>query len=361
MNDEQDNQVSRFFLTIAVIAILILVLAGCTSQEEKREYRQAQVSMVQTQVSAKTQQDIADATARTALYEAMARVAAASPDNADAIAVALAVSSVREETKDSQPIVQLQREENEALAVVKAVAPSLLTTIGTVGVAAIQADVNKTQSNNAAMVAIADATTDADIMRSVTNMATAGLNNAGMDIGGDYYVSESIDQSFTDNTAISDSNNQISSTTQTISESYNSSESTSSSQDIIDSYNSTESTTDSYNSSESTTDSYNSTESTSNTETTTTTDSNNITETSTVTDSYNETNDTYNSQDIYNQQVYETQEGTLYSIEDLLTLIQQGIQVTVLVDGEPVTTEAAPCPDGSTGLTFGGDSIVCEG
>ena len=156
----------------------IILLGACTSQEEKREYRSAQVTMVQTQVTAKTQQEVADATARQALYEAMARVAQINPDSADAIAVALAVSSVREEDGDTQPIVQLQREENEALAVVKAVAPALITTLGTVGVAALQADVNKTQSNNAAAVAIADAATDADIMRSVTDMATSGLENS---------------------------------------------------------------------------------------------------------------------------------------------------------------------------------------
>lgn len=351
MNDEQDKQVSRFFITIAVIAILILVLAGCTSQEEKREYRQAQVDMVQTQVNAKTQQDIADATARQALYDAMAAVAAASPENADAIAVALAISSVREEEDDSQPIVQLQREQNEMVEIAKSVAPALITTIGQVGVAAIQADVNKTQSDNAAAVAIADAATDADIMRSVTSMASIGLTNSGTSVSGDFYAADNIDQSVTDNTTVSDSYNQSSSetqtttTTQTVSDSYNNTETSSSSQDIVDSYNNTESTSN--------------TETTNNTESTTTTDSNNTTETNTVTDSYNETNDTYNSQDVYNQQVYETQEGTLYSIEDLLALIQQGIQVTVLVDGEPVTTEAASCPDGSTGLTLGGDSIVC--
>lgn len=293
MNDEQDNQVSRFFLTIAVIAILILVLAGCTSQEEKREYRKAQVSMVQTQVSAKTQQDIADATARTALYEAMARVAAASPDNADAIAVALAVSSVREETKDSQPIVQLQREENEALAVVKAVAPSLLTTIGTVGVAAIQGEVNKTQSDNAAAVSIAQAATEASVMENVTNMATAGLLNAGSRVttGGDYMIADNIDQSVT--------------TTSTSTESYSESNS------------STISTT--------------------------------------------ETNDSYNQVTTDSNNVYESTNGSLLSFGDIEALLASGMRVTIIIEGEEVEVEQAECEDGSTGLTFGGDSIVCEG
>ena len=171
--------------------------------------------MVQTQVTAKTQQEVADATARQALYEAMARVAQINPDSADAIAVALAVSSVREEDGDTQPIVQLQREENEALAVVKAVAPALITTLGTVGVAALQADVNKTQSNNAAAVAIADAATDADIMRSVTDMATSGLENSGVDVGGDYMIADNIDQSVTNTETNTQTMTETTTTTET--------------------------------------------------------------------------------------------------------------------------------------------------
>ena len=292
MNDEQDNNVSRFFITIGIIAILILVLAGCTSQEEKREYRQAQVSMVQTQVSAKTQQDIADATARTALYEAMARVAASSPDNADAIAVALAVSSVREETKDSQQIVQLQREENETLAVVKAVAPALLTTLGTVGVAAIQGEVNKTQSDNAAAVSIAQAATEASVMENVTSMATAGLLNAGSRVttGGDYMIADNIDQSVT--------------TTSASTESYSESNS------------STTSTT--------------------------------------------ETNDSYNQVTTDSNNVYESTTGSLLSFGDIEALLASGMRVTVVIEGQEVEVEQAECPDGSTGLTFGGGSVVCE-
>jgi hypothetical protein len=302
MNDEQYNQVSRFFITIAVIGILILVLAGCTSQEEKREYRQAQVSMVQTQVNAKTQQDIADATARQALYDAMAAVAAASPENADAIAVALAVSSVREEEGDNQPIVQLQREQNEIAEIAKSVAPALITTIGQVGVAAIQADVNKTQSDNAAAVAIADAATDADIMRSVTSMASTGLQNGGMDVGGNYYTAGgNMDQS------------------------------------VVTTNTSTATNTET------------------NTETNTSTET---TETNTVTDSYNQTdsNDTYTTN---NTTSYQTPEGTFVSYEDLEALLAAGIRVTVVIDGEEVEVEQANCPDGSDGLTFGGGDAVC--
>jgi hypothetical protein len=256
--------------------------------------------MVQVQVNQKTQQEIADSQARLALYEAMAKVAQTSPDSADAIAVALAVSSVREEAnQDQSPIVQLQREENEALEVVKAVAPAIITTLGNVGVAAIQADVNKTQSDNAAAVAIMDSATDADIMRSVTGMAETGLSRATTQVGGDYYVADTIDQSLTETNTSTETN--------TMTETSN------------------ESTTEnSYNAS----------------------------------DSYNDSSD--NSDNTNNSSSYQSADGSLLSFDDIVALLGAGLRVQVIIDGEPVEVDQTACPDGSTGLTFGGDSVVCE-
>jgi hypothetical protein len=60
---------------------------------------------------------------------------------------------------------------------------------------------------------------------------------------------------------------------------------------------------------------------------------------STVTDSYNET-------------TYTTTDGTNVSLEDIEALLANGIQVTVVIDGEEVEVEQ--CEDS---LTFGG---TCE-
>jgi len=113
-------------------------------------------------------------------------------------------------------------------------------------------------------------------MRSVTNMASVGLNRETTSVGGDYTtVGNDMDQSVT-----------------------------------------TSST---------------------NTETNTTTDTNTETSSvSTVTDSYNET-------------IYQTSEGTNVSLADIEALIANGIQVTVIIDGEEV--EVTQCDDT---LTFGG-------
>jgi hypothetical protein len=257
-----------------MIAASIVLLAGCTSTEEKAEYRNAQVKVISTQVDARAKESSADAAARIALYAAMAEVAKNSPDSADAIAVALAVSSVREESDSDTPVVQLHREQNEAVELTKAIAPALLQTVGTVAVAGYQASVSKNNSDNAALVALGDSAADSDIMRSVTGMASVGLNRDSISVGGDYNQSGgNMDQS-------------ISSITE---------------------------------------------------------QSTNTTTTNTTTSEQND----MSVQDSNN--VYTTTDGTLVSMADLEALIANGIEVTVIIDGEEVPVES--CDDE---LTFGG-------
>ena len=207
-----------------LILIPIIAMSACTSTQEKREYRRSQVEVISTQVEARSRDNSASAQARAALYEAMAEVARNAPDSADAIAVAMAISSVREESDTTGPIVQLHREQNEALEVVKAVAPALVNVVGQVGVAALNADVQKNASDNSASVAIADSAAGADIMRSVTQMATTGLSRDTVSVGGDYttvggdldqssaQTASTVSETSTTTTTTSDSNNQTTTT-----------------------------------------------------------------------------------------------------------------------------------------------------
>ena len=229
MLNERELNVIRVVLFFVVVITWGSFLTGCTSADEKESYRQAQVEVISRQVSGRTEQGKAEAAARAALYAAMADVARNAPDSADAIAVALAISSVQEETDSSGAVVQLHREQNEALEIVKYAAPALITTLGTVAVAGYQASVSKNNSDNAARVAIGDATTDASIMQSVTNMASVGLSRDTLSVGGNYTtVGNDMDQSVTDTTSntssvatatttttttTSDSNNQTTYTT----------------------------------------------------------------------------------------------------------------------------------------------------
>ena len=204
MLNEKKLNVIRVVLVFIVVLTWGIFLTGCTSAEEKKEYRDAQVSVISTQVDARAKESSADAAARIALYSAMAEVARNSPSSADAIAVAMAISSVKEESTPNSPVVQLYREQNEAVELAKSIAPALVTTLGTVAVAGYQASVSKNNSDNAARVAIGDATTDANIMRSVTNMASVGLSRETISVSGDYNeAGGDIDQSVATTTATS--------------------------------------------------------------------------------------------------------------------------------------------------------------
>lgn len=247
----------------------MLILAACTTHENKESYRQAQIDMVRQQQAHRASVEAQRSAAETAKWQAAKDIVAANPESADAFAVAMAVSVVQQANDDDAPIVQLQREENEALEVVKAVAPALITTLGTVGTVALNASVAKTQSRNNAAVQINDSQQDARIVEAVAGLGVAASSQASSStaVNGDYYVAGGdIDQS----------------TTQ---------------------------------------------------------------------DSYNPVDNTNNAVD---NSTYTTTTGDTLTVEELTALIANGLQITVIIDGEEVPVEQ--CEDG--GLTFGGDS--CE-
>lgn len=351
-------------------AVVLLVLTGCTSAEQKREYRNAQVEMVRTQVQSREQIALQREQAQAKMWEAAAEIVKANPESAPAFAVVMGVRVANGEEQKDAPLVSLQREENEALSVVKAVAPALVTTLGTVGVAAIQADVNKTQSNNAARVAIADAATDADIMRSVTGMAEIGLARATTQVSGDYYVAETLDQSLTqtmtETNTVTDASTSTTTNTETNTSTRTSDSNNTTSGDSISTYDSYNTASTSTTSGDTNTDSFNTTSTATNTLTETTTETTTTTETSSesstegsynTTDSYNDNSDSSNNAD--SSGGYQSTDGSYLTREDIIALLQSGASVRVLIGGEEIEVEQGACPDGSTGLTFGGDSVDC--
>ena len=81
---------------------------------------------------------------------------------------------------------------------VKALAPTVGGLVTGLGVAAINADVQKNASDNAAKVQINDAQSDVSIVEAVAGLGAAAANSVGTEVGGDYYsVTDSgvIDQS----------------------------------------------------------------------------------------------------------------------------------------------------------------------
>lgn len=186
-------------------AVAVSVLAGCATQKGNDRHAQHaadQIRMIAVQREAMVQEAQADAQTNVALVEALAEVARANPDHAPAVTVALAVIGVRgaDTGDDTAPVVSLQQQRNEALEFTKALAPTVGGLITGLGVAAINANVQKNASDNAAKVQINDAQSDVAIVEAVAGLGTAAAQSVGIQAGGDVYtVSDQgvIDQSST--------------------------------------------------------------------------------------------------------------------------------------------------------------------
>ena len=194
-----------------------VVLAGCATQKGNDRHAQHaadQIRMVAVQRESRVQEAQVDAQTNTALVEALAEVARANPDNANAVTVALAVIGVRgaDAGDDDAPTVMLQQQRNEALEWTKALAPTVGGLVTGLGVAAINADVTKNAQDANRDIQINDANSDVAIVQAVAGLGQAAADSIGVEVGGDYYsVTDqgAIDQSV--NT--SDSNNSTTTTT----------------------------------------------------------------------------------------------------------------------------------------------------
>ena len=218
-------------------ALICLILAGCSSFEEKQAHNQAQIDIIRVQREAQKAEKVADAESKKALYQALAEVAKANPQQAGAVTVALAVQGITEEKDGATSIVQLQREQNTALEVAKVVLPSVVNLATGLGVAAINADVAKTQSDNSARIQINDAEQDAAIVSAVASLGATAVQNSGtsISVSDNGYVNTG---SYSEDNSISDAYN---TTDNSVDNSDNSTDSSDNSTD-----NSTDSTTNNY-------------------------------------------------------------------------------------------------------------------
>lgn len=174
-------------MRLIATALSTVLFAGCTSIEKQQSHQNAQIDIVRIQREAQLKERVAEAEAKKALYQALQAVAQANPEHAPAVTVALAVQGLGSEDDESTPVIQLQRQQNEALEYVKVLATPILGTATALGVAAITADVQKNASDNAAKVQINDSIQDANIIDSVANLGVAATNQVGIEVTGDYY------------------------------------------------------------------------------------------------------------------------------------------------------------------------------
>ncbi len=207
-----------------LLAALLVAVSGCTSMEERQAHVQGQIDIVRSQADATTDQKAAEAMAKAELYKALAAVAAANPSQASAVTVALAVQGVGEKgSGNNNRIVPLQPLQNQGLEFAKVLAAPLANVTTGVATAYINADVAKTQSNNAARVQINDALQDSRIVDAVAEVGIAAAEASGLFVSGDNY-------------ALSDSASISQDQASTVAETTTTTETTTSSE-ITDSYN----------------------------------------------------------------------------------------------------------------------------
>lgn len=196
----------------AVIALL--AITGCATQKGNDRLAQHgadQIRMIEIQREARQREKLAEAQSNSELFDSLARVCEANKEHCPAVTVALAVIGVQgaDGEDDDAPIVALQQQRNDALEYVRVLATPVSTLVAGLGVAAIQADVSKNASDNAARVQIQDAETDASIVQSVANLGVAAVGAGGVDVGGDYYTLSDqalIDQSVNTTTTNTETN-----------------------------------------------------------------------------------------------------------------------------------------------------------
>ena len=200
----------------ALIAVLLLVV-GCTSIEKQESNQRAQIEMIKVQREAREREEKTDAQAKAALYEAISKIAATNPEHSPAALVALTAISMSDTSESTDtPLVALQAQRNEALEWTKALAPTVGNLVSGLGIAAINADVAKTQSDNSRAIQINDANSDVAIVQAVSNLGVVAANQVGIEVGGDYYdVSDqgAIDHSVVNTTTTSTSTSVALSTT----------------------------------------------------------------------------------------------------------------------------------------------------
>ena len=174
-------------LGIPVLAVALL--PACTSVEERDAHMRGQIEIVQVQKNAQASVAAAEANAKAKLYEALAAVAMVNPEQASAVTVALAVQGIGEEgSGDDSRIVPLQPLQNDGLEFAKVFAAPLANVTTAVATAYINADVAKTQSDNAAAVQINDALQDSRIVEAVASVGKAAAETSGLFVSGDNYT-----------------------------------------------------------------------------------------------------------------------------------------------------------------------------
>ena len=187
--------------------VVMLLVAGCATSkgnERAAQHGADQIRMIAVQKEARLKEEQAQAAANEKLYEALARVAESNPDHAPSVAVALAVIGVsggQSGEGDNGRVVTLQQQQNTALEWTKALAPTVGNLVSGLGIAAINAETQRNQSDNNKDIMLGDQQQNARIVEAVANSGSTAVENTGMSVGGSYYDMEG--EAYVDNSTTS--------------------------------------------------------------------------------------------------------------------------------------------------------------
>jgi len=184
-----------------VIALVALLYTGCATEMGNHRHAQHgrdQIELTRVQVESQERMALDRAQAQANWALAMAKVAEASPESADAIAVALAVSAVKGNSGESKgPLVTLQRQENNGLEWAKVLASPVLNTVTQLGIAGINGEVQKNSSDNMAKIQMNEDVVDqaqfevlGTVATSVSSFGATAIQNAGGNTTTTYSVAD---------------------------------------------------------------------------------------------------------------------------------------------------------------------------
>ena len=161
------------------LILAIPFLAGCTSAQQKAEYRDAQIKAIQVQTESRERVIAQKEAAQANMWAALAQATANNPEAVHSLMIVAAVAAARDQDEDSTPMVALQREQNEALEVAKVVAGPLLNAATGIAVAGINASVLKNDSDNDRMENIANFRRQQNVVNAVASLGNTAASNQG--------------------------------------------------------------------------------------------------------------------------------------------------------------------------------------
>ena len=176
-------------MKLTVLLFAVLLATGCASAEQriasKAHYRQSQVEAIKVQEDGRVGRAQVAALEQQAMWNALAEVVKANPEAASNVAIVAAVAASRGGSGGQAPeaaMIALRGEQDTALQWAQVLAGPVLSTVGTLGVAALNNDMQKAIVRETTKAQIVESEQDGKIYDMIGKIAE------NRSTGGDSYV-----------------------------------------------------------------------------------------------------------------------------------------------------------------------------